>query len=129
MRSWTALRAILMKDVRHYYLKPPNINWGIIFPLAWGLMFVVRSGSPLAVREVLPGIIAMAVLFGTTSMLAVTITFEKRRRSFDRLLLVSVSTHRSWSGGVGPCADCRPANGSGVDVSGTVHCRVGVGGV
>lgn len=91
MKAWIALRAILMKDIRHYYIKPPNISWGIIFPLAWGLMFVIRSGSPLAVRDVLPGIIAMAVLFGTTSMLAVTITFEKRRRSFDRLLLAPVS--------------------------------------
>jgi ABC-2 type transport system permease protein len=37
--------------------------------------------------ELLPGLIAMSVLFGTTSMLAVTITFERSGRSFDRLLL------------------------------------------
>jgi ABC-2 type transport system permease protein len=35
----------------------------------------------------LPGVVAMSILFGTTSMLAVTITFERRSRSFERLLL------------------------------------------
>ena len=33
----------------------------------------------------------MSVLFGTTSMLAVTITFERSGRSFDRLLLAPIS--------------------------------------
>ena len=42
-------------------------------------------------RQLLPGLMAMSVLFGTTSMLAVTITFERRGRSFDRLLLAPIS--------------------------------------
>ena len=33
----------------------------------------------------------MSVLFGTTSLLAVTITFERRSRSFDRLLMAPIS--------------------------------------
>jgi ABC-2 type transport system permease protein len=33
----------------------------------------------------------MSILFGTTSMLAVTITFERRSRSFERLLLSPLS--------------------------------------
>jgi ABC-2 type transport system permease protein len=33
----------------------------------------------------------MSILFGTTSMLAVTVTFERRGRSFDRLLLAPIS--------------------------------------
>jgi len=39
------------------------------------------------IPEVLPGVMAVSILFGTTSMLAVTITFEKKNRSFERLLL------------------------------------------
>lgn len=31
------------------------------------------------------------LLFGTTSMLAVTVTFEKKNRSFERLLLAPIS--------------------------------------
>jgi len=33
---------------------------------------------------------AISVLFGTTSMLAVTLTFEKKGRSFERLLLAPI---------------------------------------
>jgi len=87
MSSWTAFRAIVAKDMKTYYLKPPNISWGLIFPFAWMLMFYLRSRTPLDIRGLLPGVVAMSILFGTTSMLAVTITFERRSRSFERLLL------------------------------------------
>jgi ABC-2 type transport system permease protein len=87
MSSWTAFRAIVAKDMKTYYLKPPNISWGLIFPFAWMLMFYLRSRTPLDIRELLPGVVSMSILFGTTSMLAVTITFERRSRSFERLLL------------------------------------------
>ena len=79
------------KDMKLYYLKPPNISWGIIFPFAWTLMFYLRTQTPLDIKGLLPGVMAMSILFGTTSMLAVTITFERRSRSFDRLLLAPIS--------------------------------------
>ena len=91
MKAWIAFSSILMKDMRSYYLKPPNISWGLIFPVAWTLMFFLRSPVPVAVRDLLPGVIALSILFGTTSMLAVTITFERRSRSFERLLLAPIS--------------------------------------
>jgi ABC-2 type transport system permease protein len=88
MRLWVAFWNILTKDIRSYYLKPPNISWGLIFPLAWAAMFFIKSGATMeSVRELLPGVVALSVLFGTTSMLAVTVTFEKKGRSFERLLL------------------------------------------
>jgi ABC-2 type transport system permease protein len=91
MRNWIAFWNILMKDMRAYYLKPPNISWGIIFPLAWTGMFFVKSGSGLdSVISLLPGVISISILFGTTSLLAVTVTFEKKGRSFDRLLLAPI---------------------------------------
>ena len=91
MKTWIALWSILLKDMRNYYLKPPNISWGIIFPFAWTLMFFLKSQNPVDIREILPGVMAMSILFGTTSMLAVTITFERRSRSFERLLLAPIS--------------------------------------
>jgi len=91
MRIWIAFWNILWKDMRTYYLKPPNLSWGIIFPLAWTLMFFIKSGSSVGdIREILPGVMALSILFGTTSMLAVTITFEKKGRSFERLLLAPI---------------------------------------
>ncbi len=90
MKSWIAFWNILKKDVKNYYLKPPNISWGIIFPLSWTLMQLVRSPGG-NILDLLPGLIAMSILFGTTSMLAVTITFERSGRSFERLLLAPIS--------------------------------------
>ena len=91
MKAWIAFWSILAKDFRAYYLKPPNISWGLIFPLAWTGMFFIRSGSGLdSVPSLLPGVIAVSVLFGTTSLLAVTVTFEKKGRSFERLLLAPI---------------------------------------
>jgi ABC-2 type transport system permease protein len=51
----------------------------------------MRSQQAVEIIEILPGLMAMSVLFGTTSMLAVTITFERKGHSFDRLLLAPIS--------------------------------------
>lgn len=92
MKGWIAFWNIILKDMRTYYLKPPNISWGLIFPLAWTSMFFIKSGAGLGtIPSILPGVVAVSILFGTTSMLAVTVTFEKKQRSFERLLLAPVS--------------------------------------
>jgi ABC-2 type transport system permease protein len=95
VKVWIAFWNILFKDMRTYYLKPPNISWGILFPLAWTAMFFIKSGEGLHhIHQILPGVVAVSILFGTTSMLAVTVTFEKKNRSFERLLLAPISlTH------------------------------------
>jgi len=54
-------------------------------------MFFIKSGSGLeSILTLLPGVVAVSILFGTTSMLAVTVTFEKKNRSFERLLLAPI---------------------------------------
>jgi len=91
VKPWIAFWNIMLKDMRAYYLKPPNISWGLIFPIAWTGMFFIRSGGHLdSVLTLLPGVIAISILFGTTSLLAVTVTFEKKNRSFERLLLAPI---------------------------------------
>ena len=91
MKHWTAFWSIVLKDMRAYYLKPPNISWGLIFPVAWTGMFFIKSGGGLDdILTLLPGVIAISILFGTTSLLAVTVTFEKKNRSFERLLLAPI---------------------------------------
>lgn len=93
METLIAFWNILRKDIENYYLKPPNISWGIIFPLSWTLMQLIRSQGAIRILDLLPGLMAMSILFGTTSMLAVTITFERKGRSFDRLLLAPISVN------------------------------------
>lgn len=91
MKKWIAFWNIVIKDMRAYYLKPPNVSWGLLFPLAWTGMFFIKSGQGMEqILSVLPGIICISILFGSTSMLAVTVTFEKKNRSFERLLLAPI---------------------------------------
>jgi ABC-2 type transport system permease protein len=80
---------ILRKDLKAYYFKPPNISWGILFPLVLALAFTLRNPAGLA--DLVPGLVAMAALFGTTSMEAIVITFEKRVGALERLVLAPVS--------------------------------------
>jgi ABC-2 type transport system permease protein len=80
---------ILFKDLKAYYLKPPNISWGILFPIVMAIAFSLRS--PDSMTGIAPGLVAMAALFGTTSMEAIVITFEKRVGALERLFLSPVS--------------------------------------
>jgi len=84
-RAW----AIARKDIRVYYLKPPLISWGMLFPVVMILAFYVRS--PGDIRTVAPGLIGMTVLFGATSMEAVVIAFEKRIGAMERLMMAPIS--------------------------------------
>ncbi len=80
---------IAQKDMRTYYLKPPAISWGIVFPVAWTLAFYLRN--PQSFEELVPGLIAMTILFSTTAAEAVVINFELRLGSLERLMLAPIS--------------------------------------
>lgn len=84
------ITAILEKDLRAYYFKPPNISWGILFPVVLALSFTLRN--PEGLTDLAPGLIAMAALFGTTSMEAIVITFEKRVGALERLQLAPLNS-------------------------------------
>ena len=81
---WRA-RYITWKDLRTYYLKPPLISWGILFPGSMILAFFLRN--PTDFGDVVPGLIGLTLLFGATSMEAIVIAFEKRVGSLDRLAI------------------------------------------
>jgi len=81
--------AISRKDVTSYYGKPPLITWGLLFPAV--LVLAVYLKDPAGYLGVAPGIIAMTLLFGNTSMAAIVVTFEKRSGTLQRLLLAPVT--------------------------------------
>ena len=88
-----ALRAaffIALKDMKTYYFKPPNISWGILFPFVFVLAFYLRN--PVDFSPLIPGLLALSLLFGTTSMEAIVITFERMTGAMERLMLYPVST-------------------------------------
>ncbi|MFH2068329.1 MAG: ABC transporter permease [Candidatus Omnitrophota bacterium] len=81
---------IVLKDIKTYYFKPPSVSWGIVFPITWILAFYLRN--PGDFKELVPGLIAMTILFSTTAAEAVVINFELRLGSLERLLLAPIST-------------------------------------
>ena len=76
---------IALKDLKAYYFKAPNISWGILFPFAFILAFAIRNPGDL--RSLVPGLLALTILFGTSSMEAIVIVFERRIGSLERLFL------------------------------------------
>jgi len=87
-----ALRSVFfiaLKDMKAYYFKPPNISWGILFPLVFILSFYLRS--PVDFAHLIPGLLSLSLLFSTTSMEAIVITFERMTGALERLMLYPVS--------------------------------------
>jgi ABC-2 type transport system permease protein len=80
---------IALKDIKTYYFKPPAVSWGIVFPITWIAAFYLRN--PGNFEELVPGLIAMTILFSTTAAEAVVINFELRLGSLERLLLAPIS--------------------------------------
>jgi ABC-2 type transport system permease protein len=80
---------IAKKDMGAYYLKPPLISWGLMLPIVFTLAFYFRN--PTGIKEVVPGLIGLTLLFSCTSMAAIVITFEKRIGALERLLLAPLN--------------------------------------
>jgi ABC-2 type transport system permease protein len=81
--------SIAKKDMGAYYLKPPLISWGLMLPIVFVLAFYFRN--PVGIKEVVPGLIGLTLLFSCTSMAAIVITFEKRIGALERLLLAPLN--------------------------------------
>ncbi len=81
--------AIARKDMMIYYLKPNIIVSGILFPLFMFLAFAIgRNEDPEAL---IPGLIAITILFSASSIEPVSIPIERRVKTFDRLLSAPIS--------------------------------------
>jgi ABC-2 type transport system permease protein len=83
--------AIARKDIAIYYLKPNIIVSGALFPLFMFLAFAV--GKPAGPSVMIPGLIAITILFSASSIEPVSIPIERRVKTFDRLVSAPVSLH------------------------------------
>jgi ABC-2 type transport system permease protein len=81
--------AIAKKDMKIYYIKPNIIVSGMLFPLFMFLAFSVDNASGPSVM--IPGLIAITILFSASSIEPVSIPIERRTKTFDRLLSAPVS--------------------------------------
>jgi ABC-2 type transport system permease protein len=84
-RSW----AITLNDMRVYYLRPPSLMFGILFPLA--LFFSFSVGRNMPFENIIPVLIAQTVFWASSSIGPASIPMERRMRTFERFLSAPVS--------------------------------------
>jgi ABC-2 type transport system permease protein len=84
-RSW----AITVKDVKIYYLRPPALMFGILFPIA--LFFTFTIGRNIPTEKLLSLLIAQTVFWASSSIGPVAIPMERRMRTFERFLSAPLS--------------------------------------
>ena len=83
--------AIAKKDITIYYFKPNIIVIGALFPLFMFLAFA--AGNPAGPSVMIPGLIAITILFSASSIEPVSIPLERRMKTFDRLVSAPISMH------------------------------------
>lgn len=79
---------IARKDLKAYYFKPPLVSWGLMLPFVFILAFYLRN--PQGIADLSPGLVGLTLLFSTTSMAAIVISFEKRIDALERLLMAPI---------------------------------------
>ena len=84
-RAW----AIGWKDIKVYYLKPPSLMFGVLFPFA--LFFTFTVGRKLSPDRILPILISQTVFWASSTVGPVVIPLERRMKTFDRYLSAPMS--------------------------------------
>jgi ABC-2 type transport system permease protein len=87
-----ALRGILVitrKNMRLYYTKPPVLMFGLLFPLFMFFAFFV--GRKLDLATFFPAFLAMMLFFTASSVGPLITPWEKREKTYERLLSYPVT--------------------------------------
>jgi len=84
-RSW----AITVKDMKIYYLRPPALMFGILFPVALFFSFTVGRNMPS--EKLISVLCAQTVFWAASSIGPVAIPMERRLRTFERFLSAPIS--------------------------------------
>ena len=89
---------ILKKNARLYYLKPPVLIFGVLFPVFFFLAF--KMGRPIAAKNVVPGMVAMALWFTASAVGPLVTPWERRAKTYERLISTPVSLPAILAGDV-----------------------------
>jgi ABC-2 type transport system permease protein len=89
---------ILKKNAYMYYLKPPVLIFGVLFPLFFFLSF--RMGRPVSSQGMVPGMVAMALWFTASAVGPMVTPWERRAKTYERLIASPVSLQAILAGDV-----------------------------
>ena len=89
---------ILKKNVLLYYLKPPVLIFGVLFPVFFFLAF--KMGRHISPGGVVPGMVAMALWFTASAVGPMITPWERRAKTYERLLSSPISLRAILAGDV-----------------------------
>lgn len=89
---------IFKKNALLYYLKPPVLIFGVLFPVFFFLAF--KMGRPVSGEAIVPGMVAMALWFTASAVGPLVTPWERRARTYERLLCSPISLKALLSGDV-----------------------------
>lgn len=84
-RSWV----ITKKDARMYYFQPQSFMMGILFPVALFLSFAL--GRDLPADILIPGLMAITILFSSSSIGPLAVPTERRTKTYERMMVAPIS--------------------------------------
>ena len=89
---------IAKKNALLYYLRPPVLIFGVLFPVFFFLTF--KMGRPIPPAAVVPGMVAMALWFTASAVGPLVTPWERRARTYERLISSPVSLKAVLAGDV-----------------------------
>ncbi|OIO33725.1 MAG: hypothetical protein COZ37_05525 [bacterium (Candidatus Ratteibacteria) CG_4_10_14_3_um_filter_41_18] len=89
LRQFKSTWAITKKDMSIYYLKPPVLIYGFIFPGFIFLAFFLGKNMPFS--SLLPVVIVLALFFTSSSVGPIITPWETRMRTLERLVSCPIS--------------------------------------
>mgnify|MGYP006279345127 CR=1 FL=1 len=92
--AWTVAK----KNALLYYLKPPVLIFGVLFPVFFFLAF--KMGRAVSGQAIVPGMVAMALWFTASAVGPLVTPWERRARTYERLLCSPVSLKAILAGDV-----------------------------
>jgi len=97
-RQALAATVIVKKNALLYYLKPPVLIFGVLFPVFFFMAF--KMGRPIAPQEIVPGMLAMALWFTASAVGPLVTPWERRAGTYERLIATPVSLKAILAGDV-----------------------------
>ena len=89
---------IVKKNALLYYLKPPVLIFGVLFPVFFFLAF--KMGRPIPGESVVPGMVAMALWFTASAVGPLVTPWERRAKTYERLISSPISLTAILAGDV-----------------------------
>lgn len=97
-QSLRSIWTVAEKNIKIYYLKPPVIIFGLMFPLFLFLAFYL--GREVDLFVFFPGIMAMCIFFTSSSVGPLITPWEKSTGTYERLLSFPVTVNTILLGDV-----------------------------